>query len=774
MSLFRRPIILVFGPAALLAILYLVWIIRPVTPVFPQDYSRLVFDQKGRLLRAFLTTDEQYRFPPENLVISEKYKQALLVCEDKRFYRHPGVDPLALMNALGANLRAGHVVRGGSTLTMQVARLADPKSRTVFNKIRECIQAFRYTVHYSKDEVIVLYASHVPMGGNIVGIHSASWYYFNKPLSELTWAEAALFVVLPNSPGLINLEKDRQQLLSKRDVLLHKLYDQGLLSELDYQLACDEPLPQPVSRLPFDAPHFTLYAANRAPSDLVNTTLDYNIQEQVEGLVYQHHKMLMNDGIANISVLVVETATGKVRAYAGSQNFLDEANQGQVDGVQAPRSTGSLLKPFLAAKALDRGPYTIHSVIKDIPTFYGTFYPQNASKTYLGLATMQDMLISSLNVPAVRLLNTYGIRDFYFFLQRAGFEHLFRSPESYGLPLILGGAEASLWELVRLYLCLGNLGQSRSLVIDQSASGATGERLFSAGSAWQVLETLKHLNRPGYEYYWDKFTNQVPVAWKTGTSYGQKDGWAIGVNQQWTIGVWVGNFTGEGNARNSGASCSAPLMFDLFNSLTDRDKPAWFTKPESDLVRMDCCRQSGYPAGPDCPDVVSVERPAAAFTPGFCPYHHKYLVDTATGMEVCSLCWSGKETRDTTLFIVPPVVKDILEKRGQVCADIPQHAENCPLSHDNSRLELVYPLDGIRIFVPRDIDGELEKVVFSAKHHQPHTRIFWYLDGSYLQDTLQNHEFPYPVAPGRHRLTIQDEDGYLQSVSFSVFQKETG
>jgi penicillin-binding protein 1C len=753
-------------------LLFLTWLFWPMDSPFPENYSTLIYDCNGQLLRAFLADDEQLRFPPDTTSLPEKYLNALVTCEDRRFFSHPGIDPLALLNSFYTNIKMGKRIRGGSTIPMQIIRLANPKKRTYLNKLLECFSALKLSLHFSKQQLLKLYAAHVPMGGNIVGIHAASYAYFGKPAKELSWAEAGLLTVLPNSPSMINLSRGRQILMGKRNRLLLKLYQKDIIDQLSYQLACMEPLPDHYTHLPFHAPHFTRFIEKDSPKNsILTTTLDLNIQQQLLDAVSIHHPNLSNSDIANLAVMAVETQTGKIRAYIGSQSYYDTLHAGEVDGIQSYRSTGSLLKPFLAAKALDRGPFTMSSLIQDVPTFYGTFTPQNASKEFKGLVSMEEMLIHSLNVPAVRLLNTYGVQDFYDFLIQANFKGLFRSPAEYGLTLILGGAEARLWELVELYLALGKLGQYMPLQYLEKAKTGRENRLFSEGAAWLVLNTLNKVNRPGIEYYWHQFNNQVPVAWKTGTSYGQKDGWAIGVNKQWIIGVWVGNFSGEGNALLTGAKSAAPLLFTIFNALTDYNQSGWFEEPEYDLAEIEVCRVSGYPANSYCPEKIKVKRPVVSHKAGVCPYHRRYLVDRKSGKSVCSLCWQGIDTTWVTKFIVPASVCDILQKSGKHADAIPLHYANCPAFQDQNRLELIYPVPGIKIFIPRDFDGNYEKIVFSAKHQHPSINLFWYLDGSFLGETTMYHQLAVDLKSGAHKLVVQDEEGFQRSVSFSAYKK---
>ncbi len=764
-----------------MSLAFAAWLAFPPGDPFPDDYSRLVLDREGGLLRATLASDNQYRFPPEATPLPDKYKAALLTSEDKRFYLHPGVDPLALANAALTNLRAGGQLRGGSTITMQVERLAHPKARTYMNKILECARALKLSLHFPKEEILRLYAAHAPMGGNVVGVQSASYIYYGRPATELTWAEAALLAVLPNSPSMINLERERPALVRKRNRLLRRLEDEGHIDRTTRELACSEPLPGAGGSLPFRAPHLTTLVLSRERgSRRIETTLDRDVQARVERAARLHAGALAHNGVRNLAVIAAETATGAVRAYVGSQGFFDSGGAGQVDGVQAWRSTGSLLKPFLVALALDRGPYTTKSLIRDVPTFYGTFAPQNASKDFAGLVTIEELLVKSLNVPAVRLLNAYGHRDFHYALVDAGLEGLFRGPDGYGLTLVLGGAEASLYELARLYLCLGSLGARRDLAVIREAadqgppgnSSAPGSYLVSSGSAWQVLDVLSELSRPGVEHYWNLFSSKVPVAWKTGTSYGQKDAWAIGVNAQWTIGVWAGNFDGEGNATLTGAGSAAPLLFTLFNMLTKADRPVWPDKPERDLSEVLCCAESGYPAGPHCKDTVTLERPRRSSAPGRCPFHRSFLVDPQTGRSVCSLCWEGVEPEKLDLFVVSPPVRDVLSRTGRRVDPIPVHAGRCPTVRDHERMTLIYPPDGASIFVPRNFTGSYEKVVLSAAHQRPSAHMFWYLNRELVGETLELHQLPLALRPGLHRLTILDETGLSKSVSFAAYRED--
>ena len=749
----------------------------PLRPPFPASGSRVVYDAHGRLLRVTAAPDGQIRFPPDTGRLPAKYVAAVTVCEDRRFFRHPGVDPFALCKSAFVNLASGRRVRGGSTITMQTVRLSHPKSRNYLNKAFEILAAVRLSIHVRKDALLRMYADHVPMGGNTVGVQAASWRYFGKPLSGITWAEAALFAVLPNAPSMINLEKQRPALLRKRNRALGALWRAGKIDSLTCVVSCREPLPEPAGRLPFAAPHFCRRVLAESSMPVVNTTLDINVQRRTEEIAQMFGSQYSAEGIPNLAVLVVATQTGAVRAYAGSQDFFDTVAGGQVDGIAAQRSTGSLLKPFLAAKVLDRGPYVLESMLQDVPTFYGSFYPQNASMEFSGLVSLRKSLIQSLNVPMVRLLYWYGVADFHADLRAAGISGLFRSADGYGLSLILGGAEANLWDLTRMFSALGNLGLLVPFKIIGDSTGttrppATTPRFCSEGAAWLVLTTLSQLNRPGSEYYWKFFTNQIPVAWKTGTSYGQKDAWAIGTNRQWTIGVWVGNFTGQGNPSLGGAQSAGPVMFSLFNALADKSQDLWFTKPEYDLRSVTVCRASGLSPSAVCPDTARAEQPVCAYQTAVCTYHQRFLVSRKKGFQVCSRCWNGVDTVWKVKTIYPPSVRSILARHGSATDPIPPHNPHCPVAHPQAEIEIIYPVDNVSIIVPRNLQGEYEKIVFKAEYQRPSGPLFWYLNGSFLAETIGQHSIAVDLPSGKHRLAVQDADGATVFVRFSAFRKK--
>ena len=752
-------------------IIFLGYFIIPLSqPLFKNDYSTVILDRNNQILRVFMNKAEQWHFPPDaELDIPPKLKLAVLEYEDKYFYDHPGINPVAIIRALYQNITSGEVVSGASTLTMQVTRLMNPKERTYLNKILEIFQALKIEVRYSKEEILKLYLDHAPYGGNIVGYQAAAMRYFNVIPTKLTWGQAAMLAVLPNAPGLISPVSNPKILIDKRNTLLKHMMQEGYIDQPTFELACREEIPDRSIPLGFSAPHLARYLKiNSGNAAIFKTTVDKKLQDAIENIVSIQGNYLESQGIKNISALVVETQTGKVAAYIGSDDFFDTEAKGQVDGVVAPRSSGSILKPFLYALSMDEGYILPQTLIKDVPTYYGAFSPANADLNYRGIVPARQALIQSLNVPAVRLLYEYGYEPFYYFLKEAGVSTLFRHYEDYGLSLILGGAETKLWEMAALYRSLANYGKFEPihLLVDENTNPKFKKNLISPGACYLTLNVLNDLHRPGSEAYWQQYQNQWPLAWKTGTSYGQRDGWAIGVNPQWTIAVWVGNFEGQGNANLSGSGCAGPILFEIFNYLPKDPAQSWFVKPQDDLDKIELCTDTGFLAGDNCPHKIIVDAPAHMKPLKICPYHRQIFVNHAEDKQVCSLCWQNIDYHSIIKLIYPPDVSQYLRKNGQIVESLPPHLDSCPALAQGNPLQIIYPQEQTALWIPRDFDGKLQKVNLKAAHQQKDCQVYWYLDDNYKGCSKEIHEMALLLKKGWHELQVVDEAGNRAHVKF--------
>jgi penicillin-binding protein 1C len=765
----------ILGISLLLVFMGYFFIPLPQT-LFKKDYSTVILDRNNQILRVFINETEQWHFPPDaEIEIPPKLKIAVLQYEDKYFYNHPGINPVAIIRAFYQNITSAKVISGASTLTMQVTRLMNPKERTYLNKIFEILQALKIDIKYSKDEILKLYLDHAPYGGNIVGYQAAALRYFNVIPTKLTWGQAAMLAVLPNAPGLISPISNSQNLIEKRNTLLKHLMKESLIDRATFELACREEIPNRSIPLGFSAPHLARHLKmNSKNATIFKTTIDKKLQDEIENIVTIHGNYLESRGIKNASALVVETQTGKVAAYVGSDDFFDLDAKGQVDGVLAPRSSGSILKPFLYALSMDEGYILPQTLIKDVPSYYGSFSPANADLNYRGIVPANQALIQSLNVPAVRLLYQYGYEPFFFFLKEAGISTLFRHYEDYGLSLILGGAETTLWEMAALYRGLANYGKFESihLLADENIHQKFQKNLISPGASYLTLNILNELYRPGSEAYWQQYQNQWPLAWKTGTSYGQRDGWAIGVNPQWTIAVWIGNFEGQGNANLSGSGCAGPILFEIFNYLPKDPVLSWFVKPQDDLDKVDICLDTGFLAGKYCPHTISVDAPVHMKPLKICPYHRQIFVNNSEDKQVCSLCWQNIDYHSVVKLIYPPDVSQYLRKNGQIVESLPPHMSSCPAFAQGNPLQIIYPQEQTALWIPRDFDGTLQKVNLKAAHQQKDCQIYWYLDDNYKGCSKEIHELALLLDKGWHELEVVDEAGNRNHVKFYANLRE--
>ncbi len=737
-------------------------------PPFPEDYGTMVLDTHGEVLHTYLATDDQWRFRLSGDDIAPKLEAAVLAAEDRRFRNHPGVDPLALSRAVIQNLGAGEVRSGASTITMQLARLIRPKPRTIPNKILEMAQALKLETRLDKDEILRLYFEHAPYGGNLVGATAASLHYFNRPPNRLTWAEAATLAVLPKAPSTVTPFRNSEVLLDRRNRLLRALEQQGSMDDQTLRESLFEPLPTWPHPMPTVAPHFARRVAGENPGCDPRTTLDRGIQEQLEALARRHAGWLSRKGIQNLSILAVETATGKVRAYVGSPDFFDRNNGGQVDGVMASRSTGSLLKPFLYATAFDRGVIHPDSLLRDVPVYFGSYAPVNADRKFSGMVRASEALARSLNVPPTLLLREIGVAEFHHFLAAAGMQTLFRSPDGYGLSLILGGAEGTLWDMVRLYRGLASDGRFDGLALLEDEASEEGPQLLSPAAARLTMEILTEVRRPDDDGV-DRtlFTPRRPVAWKTGTSFGKRDAWAVGATPDWVVGVWVGNFSGQGNASLGGARAAAPILFAALDLLPGHREGAWY-HPPNDVRAIRLCSDSGFRAGGDCPRTHIAQRPWRSPPVAVCPYHHNFWIDPETGFEVCSRCWRTDRHNLVTRLILPADAAQLMRRAGHRIDSSPVHNPDCPVSSPHHPLRVVYPAAGATLLVPRDLDDKPERVTLRGSHTSADASLHWYVDGNYHGRTTGDHAVSLLLTSGRHRVEVIDQDGRAASTTFTV------
>jgi penicillin-binding protein 1C len=752
--------------------------------LFDEPESYVLEARDGTLLSARIASDGQWRFPPR-ATVPLKFRRALLVFEDKRFESHSGVDGLAIARAARLNLRAGRVVSGGSTLTMQLARLSRGRERRDHaTKVGEALLALRIEASYDKEEILSMYAGHAPFGGNVVGLEAAAWRYFGRDPHSLSWAEAATLAVLPNNPALVHLARNRERLQSKRDSLLHRLHESGDLTALDLDLALSEPLTAEPHDLPNLAAHLldTLRAQDPSRHRIV-TTLDAGLQVEASRLTREHSATLARQQVFNAATLVVDNTNFEVLAYVGnSSEALDPARGHAVDVIRRPRSTGSILKPMLFAAMLDDGAITPHMLLPDVPTHYEGFAPENFDRQYRGAVPADEALAHSLNVPAVRMLKTYGVARFADLLRGAGMTTLTRPADDYGLTLILGGAEGNLWDVSAMYAGLAGIARAGTAdptprfhaltVVRGQAAATPGPTPISTGAAWLTLDTLLEVPRPGEEGHWRNFASSRSIAWKTGTSWGLRDGWAVGNSSRYTVAVWVGNASGEGRPGLTGSAMAAPLMFALFNAL-----PAspWFDVPVHALRRIDTCENDGFLATDTCA-TTRTWMPLDSHFDALSPHNLRVNLDAAGKQRVDSNCESPGRMIRAQWFVLPPAEEFYYRRVHSEYRPMPALRTDCAGGQVGGRqaLALLYPETNSQVLIPQELDGSRGRAVFQAIHRRREATIYWHLDDRYLGETHTFHQQSLDIDPGEHILTVVDDEGERVARRFQVIATRKG
>lgn len=740
--------------------------------LFSEPTSTVIESKDGQLLGAQIANDGQWRFPSSDSIPS-KFSASIIAFEDAYFYKHPGFNPISIAKAFWQNIRAGGIERGGSTLTQQVIRLSRKgQPRTYFEKLIEIILATRLEFRHRKDEILKLYAANAPFGGNVVGLDVAAWRYFGRNPHDLSWAESATLAVLPNAPSLIYPGKNQQRLLEKRNRLLKKLFEEETIDQLTYELAIQESLPQKPFPLPQIAPHLLQKVNKEYVGKRVKTTVDKALQQRVNIVVKNNYNILKQNQIYNIGVLVLDVKTRKVLAYVGNSPT-DNEHQKDVDVIDKPRSTGSILKPFLYAAMLDAGEILPNTLVADVPTQIASYNPKNFNLEYDGAVPASRALSRSLNVPSVRMLQQFGLDRFHHYVKELGLTDIKYNANHYGLSLILGGAESNLWDLCKSYAAMSstinhyeetsgkyytNEFVSPTFLSDFKVDFgkiSTEKPIFDAGSIYMTYQSLKEVNRPQGEENWEFFDSSKEIAWKTGTSFGYRDAWAIGSTKDYVVGVWVGNADGEGRPGLVGVSTAAPILFEVFDVLP---KSKWFTTPFDELEKIPVCSKSGYRASEICEQVDSVFVQRAGLKTKACPYHKWIHLDESEQYQVNSSCYPINKMKHTSWFVLPPLEAFYYQRKNPSYKNLPSFLPNC-LSSDKVVMDFIYPKESVKVFLPKDFDENTNQLVFKLAHNIPNIKIFWYLDKDYIGTTQTFHELVFSPKPGKHVVTVVDELG---------------
>ncbi len=764
-------------------------------------YSPIVLAADGTVLHAFLNPTQKWRMKTELSEITPALQQAIINKEDRYFRYHFGVNPLAIMQAAGRNIFKSGRTTGASTITMQVARLLEPKERTFGNKLKEMLRATQLEAHYSKAEILQLYLNLVPYGGNIEGVKSAALLYFQQPPDYLSLAQTVTLAIIPNQPRALVLGKNNALILAERNRWLRRFQQQHLFPDQDIADAINEPLDAQRHAAPALAPHLARRLVTQFPGQpIIHSALRRGPQAKAEDLTRNYVRRLRELGITQAAVLVVNNRTRAVEAYVGSADFQDAASLGQVDGVRAIRSPGSTLKPFLYALAVDQGLVTPKLKLPDVPTNFSGFRPENFDKSCAGEVTVERALTYSLNIPAVRVLAEVGVPNFTDKLRQAGFKSIAKAAPRLGLSTILGGCGATLEELAGLYAALANGGQYRALQTSPPSPLSRGEgepddartksfgsplstgeggrggevpaaavRLFSPAAAFLITDILAQRTRPDLPMGYENNRHLPKIAWKTGTSYGRRDAWSIGYNQDYTIGVWVGNFSGQGSPALTGADVASPLLFDLFNSLAYNSPNRWAAPPATLDFRL-VCAETGLVPGAHCPNQLIDYYLPGVSSARRCEHQKEALISADGAVSYCRACVPATGFRQQ-LFPNPlPEVLAFREAQGLPATRLPPHNPACrlvrgPEDGAGAALAITSPLDHAEYVLNR---GEKQQLLLSCAAGSEVRQVFWYVNDRFLRAAPATARVFFRPPSGAVKISCADDHGRNVDIELQV------
>ncbi len=750
------------------------------------NYSTLITDSEGKVLHAFLNNQDKWRMKTELSEITPTLEKAIVYKEDRWFRWHFGVNPFAIVRAGVRNVFSGKRTSGASTITMQVVRLLNPKPRTYFNKINEILRAFQLEVHYSKDEILQLYLNLVPYGSNIEGIKSASILYFQKSPDVLSLAEVMTLAIIPNRPSSLRLGLNNDFILQERNRWLNEFKASEVFHNQDIDDALSEPLNVQRHEAPKLAPHLSLRLKNEYPTKSnIHSSLIRNKQLTIEKIVQNYVSRLYAMNIHNAAVMVINNQTHQVEAYIGSADFNNPVDGGQVDGVRAIRSPGSTLKPLLYATAFDKGIITPKTAINDVPTNFGGFEPENFDKLFHGKISIEYALANSLNIPAVKLLKEISTPVLVDKLKKADFQAVKKNSSKLGLSLVLGGCGVTLEELTNLFSSFANEGRfqkssplttdgrikkeieksvlgfrfrnwvAKSGVESSPFGGGGGLSIISPESTYLINQILTQVTRPDLPNNY-AYTYRMPkIAWKTGTSFGKKDAWSIGYNAKYTVGIWVGNFSGEGVPELSGANIATPLLFDIFNTIDYNSSSKWFKSPENMAMRK-VCAESG-----DVPNEFCVNQITDYYIPSVSKMtlctHAKYVyVSKDDRTSYCSHCLPESGAVRKIYPNHAPELVSWFETKHILYTGIPPHNPTCERIFQENAPQIVYPVDGSEYILDKN---DTQKLMLNAQVGNDVKEIYWYINDKLLQKSTPTTPIFFEPKAGRIKISCSDDKG---------------
>lgn len=749
---------------SLFAILFSLIVLNFIFPLPDlKPYSQAVYSSDGTLLTAFLSKDDKWRLQTKLEEVSPDLVTAIINKEDKTFFWHPGVDLFAAAKALYNNIKQGKVVSGASTITMQVARILEPKRRTFINKIIEVLRAFQLELRYSKKEILEIYLSHLPLGGNVEGIKSASYIYFDHPPATLSLSQAILLSLIPGDPNGLRLDRINDKIKVKRDYWIKRFKEEKIFPENDLNDAFAEPIVFNRYAIPVNAPHLCNLLRKKYDEDRIESTLNLQVQQTTENILWNYINRIRSKSISNGAVFVIDNRTSSVVGYCGSADFYDQKNSGQVNGIIAERSPGSTLKPALYAIGYERGFLTPGTKLLDVPIEIGGYEPENFDQRFYGMVSSEQALVNSLNIPAVELLNKIGVRDFVEFMESTGFKKISKNKSKLGLSLILGGCGVTLEELTSFYTIFSNAGELKKIKYTKNDEDDS-EEIYTEETAYLVAEILsgKQRNDMLVDYDYSKLPR---FAYKTGTSYGKRDAWAIGFNPNYTIGVWVGNFNGSGSPYLTGAEAAIPLLADLFNAIDYQSKNKWFVKPEN-VFERDVCFESGLLPTPECRNLVKELAVKDQSHNEYCSLHQTLFVSQDESVQYCKDCLPADQYKRKIFSFKQPELISWYKKNNLPYEKQPEHNPDCSAGNISSGPKIISPSGNYEYFVEANSKQEIMLLASSQSDIKYH---YWYVNDNFIKKCKPGEKIFYkPQGNETLKIICMDDRGSSRSVDVTV------
>ena len=742
---------------------------------FPYDkisnihYSKIIYDRDGNMLRAFTGQNDLWLMPVELAELNPDFINATLAIEDKRFFKHRGIDITAVLRAIKLNLANKKIMSGASTISMQVIRLLEGRKRTILNKIIEAVHAVHLELLYPKEKILALYFEIAPYGGNIHGVKAASLRYFKKHPKDLNLSECALLAGLPQSPSRLRPDRYPERAKERRNRVLFNMAKNGFITEMQYKKAIEEPVLAANYSFPFKAPHFSRFIKNKFKKDsCLITTLDSNIQHFAQIVLEEKINELKPHGVTNGAIVVIENRTGALRALIGSVDFFSEENSGQINGALSRRCPGSTLKPFTYALAFEKGFYTPRMILADVPVQYAGYEPLDYDREYRGPVTVREALIDSLNVPAVEVLDKINYRNLYYLLENAGITSLNKAPEYYGLSLTLGSCEVRLLELTNAYAMLARLGVYKPIQYRENTKLNISKRLLSEAASYLVAEILSDSKRlEALGIYRDDKT-YPRFAWKTGTSYDHKDAWTICYNPEYTVGVWIGNFSGKSSNALVGIEAAAPVAIKIFDWLYANKPGPWYEMPEGIGVRY-VCALSGEPVSEICPHAVKDFYIKGRSVSRVCSVHKKIAIDKETGLALNKDMLKDRDYEERIFEVWPSALNSWFKQNSSHYAELPKYLtpDKKIIDFDKDKPRIISPTSGCEYFTA-GIQGEPPMLQLIGQGMYDTEYLFWFIDGKYFDKTLVGEKIFWMMTKGHHKITCSDNYGRSSTVTIVV------